>query len=596
MLSRGSCFPIACGCRVTGSDIKAWVAALDEPAAVLDEAGGVVASNEAWSAHRCALGVEPRGASWTAALEAREEPAAGEAISALRSISQGRMRTATADVSSLFGATPTQVVTLAMGDLGDGAGVLVRLRARSGPARSRAEETTRSRLRTVLAGAPVVLFGVDRSGVLTLVDGMLGNSTALLGGEAVGRSVFEVCKHLPTFLEAVRAGLGGSRALTVVEVGPIAYEVRVEPWVSPDDDRWGAVGVATDVSDRIRAERAKEELVAIVSHELRTPLTSVHGSLRLLQGFADGFPPKAARLVELSRNNTERLLRLIGDVLDLDRAEAGRLSLQRKETSGASVLDAALDEMRGLAEGSRITLVAERAENVRVYVDPDRIVQVLVNLLSNAIKHSPPGEVVRASVAADGTMVRWAVEDRGPGIPEEDRPQLFRKFGQLGQGRSAQGGAGLGLAISRELVRLHGGHIGIEPGAEGGSTFYFVIPAAADRGRAERPVRKGERDQVTMLPLATIANPHDAGLRLQLERLHRCLVDAQGRPDARALREAYALARIAESVAASEGATSAPTLGEVRRRLERALDDLADGRTATDWAALAAMVTASREP
>lgn len=234
------------------------------------------------------------------------------------------------------------------------------------------------------------------------------------------------------------------------------------------------------IAERLRIERAMNEFVSIVSHELRTPLTSLRGSLGLIEGGVVGeLPPQMAQLVEIARFNTDRLVRLVNDMLDLTRIEAGRLDLQLRPLDPEDLVEAAFAEIRGLAEQARVRLT-DRADPGRrpVLADRDRVVQVLINLLSNAIKASPPGAVVEAFVgpAADG-RIRLEVRDEGPGIPSTEMRRIFEKFQQLdGDDGRRRGGTGLGLTISKAIVEQHGGSIGVESEPGGGSTFWFDLP------------------------------------------------------------------------------------------------------------------------
>lgn len=189
---------------------------------------------------------------------------------------------------------------------------------------------SQARLRTILTGAPLVLFSLDRGGVFTLVEGMGAGAGGFVGPDQIGTTVWSGYAHVPALLELVRGALEGRIGVTTVHVGRLAYEVRCSPLLGHDDAIEGAVGVATDVSERIRVQQLKDEFLSIVSHELRTPLTSIRGSLGLLEGGVTGpLTERALELVKVARINSDRLVRLVSDMLDLDRIEAGLLQLQR---------------------------------------------------------------------------------------------------------------------------------------------------------------------------------------------------------------------------------------------------------------------------
>jgi PAS domain S-box-containing protein len=256
--------------------------------------------------------------------------------------------------------------------------------------------------------------------------------------------------------------------------------------------------VARDITAQKEVERLKNEFVSIVSHELRTPLTSIRGSLGLIDGGATGeLPAKAAKMVQIARNNTDRLVRLINDILDLDKIEAGKMELALEQTRLTDVLGRAVAGLEGAAaaRGVELTWSVEGPEPIRA--DPDRIIQVLTNLVGNALKLSPAGG--RVEIVARGVdPVRLSVRDEGPGIPQSDLQKVFGRFAQVDASDSrAKGGTGLGLAISKAIVEEHGGRIWAESALGSGATFHFELP----RGAVERliPGPSVERSRVLLV-------------------------------------------------------------------------------------------------
>ena len=237
--------------------------------------------------------------------------------------------------------------------------------------------------------------------------------------------------------------------------------------------------VVRDISERKEIDRLKNEFVSIVSHELRTPLTSIRGSLGLMEGGAVGeLPPKAQDLARIARQNADRLIRLINDILDLEKIESGKIQLQIAALDPAEVVESTIAELRGMSELYRMTLTARVHRHDPVAGDRDRVVQVLMNLLSNAMKFSPEGGVVSVGVE-DGAagFLRFSVSDQGPGIAENQRARLFTRFEQLEAADTRKrGGTGLGLAISRSLVEQQGGRIGVDSVPGKGSVFWFELP------------------------------------------------------------------------------------------------------------------------
>jgi len=260
------------------------------------------------------------------------------------------------------------------------------------------------------------------------------------------------------------------------------------PVVDRREQYLGRILIFRDVTREREIEQMKNEFVSTVSHELRTPLMNAQGSLQLLLGDAErgkpglvpNMPAKARELLQIALNNTNRLLRLVNDMLDIAKIERGQLQLQRKPVAPEEICQSAVDNLSSVARQHDIIIDVAIAPNLPLIdVDRDRIVQVVVNLLSNAIKFSASGQRVLLSVSPDQAMVRFSVRDWGPGIARSDQEKLFKKFQQLDQSISRQkGGSGLGLAISRELVELHGGRIWVESEVGQGSTFHFTVPLA----------------------------------------------------------------------------------------------------------------------
>jgi signal transduction histidine kinase/CheY-like chemotaxis protein len=238
-------------------------------------------------------------------------------------------------------------------------------------------------------------------------------------------------------------------------------------------------GLRDDIRQLKEVERLKTDFVSTVSHELRTPLTAIRGALGLvLAGTTGPVASKTRDLLQIGLQNTERLIRLINDILDVERIESGHLFVRREPCELAELLRSTVESLRTVAMEAQVSLVLEADATAVVTADPDRLVQVFTNLISNAVRFSPPGESVTVSLRTTPTSVVVFVSDRGPGIPLEFRRRIFGKFQQADPIGSA-GGAGLGLAIVRAIVERHGGSIRFDTAPGHGTTFITEFPYTA---------------------------------------------------------------------------------------------------------------------
>jgi len=239
------------------------------------------------------------------------------------------------------------------------------------------------------------------------------------------------------------------------------------------------IGIVRDISERIEVERLKSGFVSTVSHELRTPLTSISGSLGLLAGGVAGeLPPKARRLIDIAKLNSERLVRLINDILDLEKAESGRLDFRLELQNVKDIVQHAIDLNRAYAQGFGVAIELDPlSKDAHVLVDHDRFVQVLTNLISNAAKFSPRGGTIRLASRVEHDNVLISVSDQGPGIAEEFQKRIFQKFAQADSSDSrAKGGTGLGLSIAKTIVERLGGSITFKSKLGQGATFSVNLP------------------------------------------------------------------------------------------------------------------------
>jgi PAS domain S-box-containing protein len=241
----------------------------------------------------------------------------------------------------------------------------------------------------------------------------------------------------------------------------------------------GAVAAFQDISNLYEIDRLKSEFVSIVSHELRTPLTSIKGSLQLLLTDVPMPDPDHRVLVDVALSNTDRLVRIINDILDISKIEAGKLELHPRPYDVHELVNLSIQSVGQIARGSSVALTPIVPPDIpKVNADPDRTIQAIVNLLSNALKCAPARSEVTLEVRSDPPgFVTVAIADRGRGIPAEKLSQLFQKFQQIdGADTRKLRGTGLGLAITKALVEMQGGSVGVTSEMGQGSTFWITIP------------------------------------------------------------------------------------------------------------------------
>jgi PAS domain S-box-containing protein len=244
----------------------------------------------------------------------------------------------------------------------------------------------------------------------------------------------------------------------------------------------GVVVAFTDISERNALDRMKDEFISTVSHELRTPLTSLRAALGLIAGGAiTSRPEKVRQMMEIAIGNTDRLVRLVNDILDLERIGSGKAELHSVMCSMDELMRRTTSLLQASAQKSNVRFTIE-ANDVQVYADPDRILQTLTNLVSNAIKFSPQATTIPSEVRLTAHYVSpeealIEVKDQGRGIPEDKLQQIFERFKQVDASDSrAMGGTGLGLAICRSIITQHGGTIWATSRLGEGSVFHFTLP------------------------------------------------------------------------------------------------------------------------
>ncbi len=242
--------------------------------------------------------------------------------------------------------------------------------------------------------------------------------------------------------------------------------------------------IVRDITERKKIEQIKDNFVATVSHELRTPMTAIVGSLGLIRtGAIGGIPQPALDLIEMAHRNCGRLVRLLDDILDLERIGSGQVDLKLADVDLNQVIADAASLNRPNAEDRGVRIVIHPLDPAPVVrADGDRIMQVVTNLLSNALKYSPSGEAITITVSERKSRYRVSVSDRGPGVPDEFRSQIFKRFARADSSDNrARGGTGLGLSICQLILEQHGGTIDYESAPGNGATFYFELSTGRAR-------------------------------------------------------------------------------------------------------------------
>jgi len=339
--------------------------------------------------------------------------------------------------------------------------------------------------------SPIAVLELDAQGTIHEMNHaaelLFGYAAAELIGQSARRLVKP--KYYPDFerdwgqLMKTRTPLAGVKVRNPRRDGiDVVCEWTVTPLVNADAQLLAVIAQGRDITAQLEAERMKKEFTSTLSHELRTPLTSIIGSLQLINAGVLGEVPKdVTELTEVAERNGQRLLDLINDILDIEKIESGKLTLNPEPIRLDELVREAMLLNKGFGDRFKVRFQPRGELSAeQVTGDHKRLLQVMTNLLSNAAKFSPEGEVVEISTEPAAGGVRVAVHDRGPGIPEAFRARMFGRFNQADSTTSRQkGGTGLGLAICKRLVEMMHGHIGFQDRDGGGTTFWFDLPRHA---------------------------------------------------------------------------------------------------------------------
>ena len=356
------------------------------------------------------------------------------------------------------------------------------------------------------------ICGADRNGLASLVNPAAGRLLGAPPEELAGFSVHDLlhgampggnsCTEECVLLRALTRKLSASAEITVYRRDGRSFPAEFSLTPILEQGRYtGSVLSFRDISQRFALDRMKDEFVSTVSHELRTPLTSIRGALGLLSaGLLGTVSDKAANLLRIALSNSDRLVRLINDILDLERIQSGREPLTFRPISLSEIVRQAIDGMQPVADAAGVQLIHD-ANQVQLSADPDRMLQVITNLLSNAVKFSPEGATVSVTLREGSSGVTLSVIDQGRGIPADKLDSIFDRFQQVDASDSRQkGGSGLGLAICRTIIQQHGGRIWAERNNVCGSTFRVALPFQPHLASAPTatPVDEPDRGRVLL--------------------------------------------------------------------------------------------------
>jgi two-component system phosphate regulon sensor histidine kinase PhoR len=326
------------------------------------------------------------------------------------------------------------------------------------------------------------LMVVDNKGIVVMVNSSL-KTMLQIEQDPFGKKPIEVIRNvdIQAIVDALIEDNEGvlSQELSLLSPHEKTFMIHASP-VIRDGATDGAVLVFHDITEIKHLETIRRDFVANVSHELRTPLSTIKGYAETLLDGALTDATHAHEFVKIIYDDANRLALLVNDLLDLSKIESGKFTLYREALSLKPLVERVVAGLMQSAEEKKIELVVNIPDSLdKVYVDEQRISQVLLNLIDNAIKYTLPGGRVRIDAAVKDNYIEVDIEDTGIGIPEADLPRIYERFYRVNKGRSRTlGGTGLGLSIVKHIVQCHGGNVFVESVLAKGSTFSFTIPKA----------------------------------------------------------------------------------------------------------------------
>jgi PAS domain S-box-containing protein len=341
----------------------------------------------------------------------------------------------------------------------------------------------------ILDTAPSLIMVLDAEGEVVRFNRACEELSGMSMNEVAGRPLWE----LPFLLDDDRAVIRENMPRLAAATTPVKLD---RTWTDKNGARhviaWTVmalrgqsgvtsylIGIGSDVTMARELERLKSQFISMVSHELRTPLTSIRASMQLLIAEEMTGNDDANRLVRVALSNADRLIRIVNDILDMSKIEAGEMMVTPRPTRLQPIIEDSVRSIEALARDAGVTIVQSHNGVHDVVADPDRTIQILVNLLSNAVKHAPSGSKVEVTATHSNGQAAVAVRDHGPGIPAHKVDFIFEPFTQLdGSDTRRIAGTGLGLTIARALAEKQGGAIGVSSREGEGATFTLTLPLA----------------------------------------------------------------------------------------------------------------------
>lgn len=370
----------------------------------------------------------------------------------------------------------------------------------------------KSRLESVMKSLSDGMLILDESKEVILANASLAQITGLQEVEMIGEKAVDLALHNDVMREIVAAiqenerkesdraphnflkvDSGEKNAFYAKEI----YRVMDAEGESPSS--LGYIVILKDITNFIESDEAKTNFIAVVSHELKTPLSALKMSLMLLQDDRIGnMNTEQERITESMRMEVQRLVNMVTELLDISRVEQGKINMERSPISPSDLVSYSVAPVKEKFRNKKVKLTTDIPASLpEVFIDPEKISWVLINFLNNALRYSQAGNEVALSVRKQEHAVEFAVTDEGPGIKKEDQDRIFDKFVQLNNARKKEKNSlGLGLAISKEVVEIHGGRIGVDHTYQRGSRFFFRIPLTDEQDESKAlqvplPLHKG---------------------------------------------------------------------------------------------------------